>query len=146
MNAEPSPRPTAGLAVQACLATASPGPLPLLADPTGFALLRPRVPFVPGYCVLVPVDHAASHRGLAELLHAAELVARREAAARFGDPECFSLLCNAGRTRRHREPHVHIILAPSVRAKRWALLWLSLKHLSRPWRWPIVRRLWAGPR
>lgn len=114
--------------------------------PTGFVVRRPRVPFVRDYCVLVPVAPASASGSLSELLHAAELVARREAAARFGDPECFSLLCNAGRTRRHHEPHVHIILAPSVRAKRWALLWFSLKHLSRPWRWPGLRRLWAAPR
>jgi hypothetical protein len=119
---------------------------PRTPEPLGFVLRRPRVPFVPDYCVLVPAEPAVPSSGLAELLRAAELVARREAAARFGDPECFSLLCNAGRTRRHREPHVHIILAPSVRAKRWALLWLSLKHLSRPWRWPGLRRLWAEPR
>lgn len=113
-----------------------------------FVVRRPRVPFVPGYCVLTPMLES-SHgdgAGLAELLRAAEAVARREAALRFGDPECFSLLCNAGRTRRRRWPHVHIILAPSVRAKCWALLWLSLKHLSRPWRWPLLRRLWPGGR
>ncbi|MEM7156791.1 MAG: hypothetical protein AAF799_28335 [Myxococcota bacterium] len=113
-----------------------------------FVVRRPRVPFVPGYCVLTPVVESpyGSESGLAELLRVAEVVARREAVQRFGDPECFSLLCNAGRTRRRRWPHVHIILAPSVRAKRWALLWLSLKHLSRPWRWPLVRRLWSGGR
>ncbi|MCH9685971.1 MAG: hypothetical protein K0V04_31340 [Deltaproteobacteria bacterium] len=110
-------------------------------SPPGFVLRRPRVPFVPGYCVLTPVAEVPGAR-LAELLSAAESVARREAVVRFGDPECFSLLCNAGRTRRRHGPHVHIILAPSVRAKRWALLWLSLKHLSRPWRWPVVRLLW----
>ena len=112
----------------------------------GFVVRRPRVPFVPDYCVLAPAAERPGV-GLAELLRAAEAVARREALARFGDPECFSLLCNAGRTRRRRWPHVHIILAPSVRAKRWALLWLSLKHLSRPWRWPglrQLRRLWRA--
>jgi hypothetical protein len=114
-------------------------------DPPGFVLRRPRVPFVPDYCVLAPAEHVPGAGSLSELLRMAEVVARREALARFGDPECFSLLCNAGRTRRRCGPHVHIILAPSVRAKRWALLWLSLKHLSRPWRWPILRRLWTGP-
>jgi hypothetical protein len=103
------------------------------------------VPFVPGYCVLSVAEGAPPPSGMAELLRAAELVARREAAARFGDPECFSLLCNGGRTRRCGWPHVHIILASSVRAKRRALWWLSLKQLSRPWRWPLLRRLWAGP-
>lgn len=102
-----------------------------------FVLLRPHVPLVPDYCVLAA--EASPSESLATLLAAAEVTARREAAARFGDPECFSLLCNAGRTRRRGWPHVHIILAPSVGAKRWALLWLSLKHISRPWRWPGVR-------
>lgn len=111
----------------------------------GFVLRRPRVPFVPDYCVLAPAAEVPG-ASLAELLREAETVARHEAAARFGDPECFSLLCNAGRTRRRRWPHVHIILAPSVRAKRWALVWLSLKHLSRPWRWPLLRHLWQADR
>lgn len=110
--------------------------------PPGFVLRRPRVPFVPDYCVL-SLDPNASRSDQGQLLRLAEEVARGLARARFGDPECFSLLCNAGRTRRCRWPHVHIILAPSVRAKRWALLWLSLKHLSRPWRWPGLRRLCA---
>ena len=110
---------------------------------TRFVVHRPRVPLVPGYCVLAP---AADAHGvsLSVLLAAAEAVARQEASWRFGDPECFSLICNASRTRRRGWPHVHIILAPSVRAKRWAMLWLSLKHLSRPWRWPVLRRLWPG--
>ena len=112
----------------------------------GFVVLRPRVPFVPNYCVLATVAGALPEGGLAELLGVAERVARREATARFGDPECFSLLCNGGRTRRCGWPHVHIILASSVRAKRWALLWLSLKQLSRPWRWPLLRWIWSrGP-
>ncbi len=102
-----------------------------------FSVRWPRVPLVPGYFV---VTASVEGRSLAELLTAAECVARREAAQRFGDPECFTLLCNAGRTRRRSHPHVHVILAPSVRAKRRALLWLSLKHLSRPWRWPLLRR------
>ncbi|MCA9652390.1 MAG: hypothetical protein H6712_18825 [Myxococcales bacterium] len=114
--------------------------------PAGFVLRRPRVPLVPGYCVLSLDPARAGTSDLAELLRLADRVARGEALARFGDPECFALLCNAGRTRRRRWPHVHIILAPSVRAKRWALLWLSLKHLSRPWCWPGLRRLWQGPR
>lgn len=113
--------------------------------PVGFVLRRPKVPLVPDYCVLSLDPRVAGLADLGELLRLAEGVARGEAQARFGDPECFSLLCNAGRTRRRRWPHVHIILAPSVRAKRWALLWLSLKHLSRPWRWPLLRRLWRGP-
>ena len=108
-----------------------------------FVLRRPHVPLVPDYCVLSPAEERPPSVSLAELLRAAEAVARHEATRRFGDPECFSLLCNAGRTRRLHHPHVHIILAPSVRAKRWALLWLSLKHLSRPWRWPLLRRLWS---
>ncbi len=108
-----------------------------------FILRRPHVPLVPDHCVLSPAAEVPG-ASLSQLLTAAESVARREAQARFGDPECFSLLCNAGRTRRRGWPHVHIILAPNVRAKRWAMLWLALKHLSRPWRWPLLRRIWRG--
>lgn len=106
-----------------------------------FVLRRPHVPFVSNYLVLAAAPTEQRPVEMAELLRAAELVARCEANARFGDAECFTLLCNAGRTRRCQWPHVHIIVAPSVRAKRWALLWLSLKHVSRPWRWPGVRWL-----
>ena len=111
-------------------------------DRCDFVLRHPRVPLVPDYCVLALVPGHAERPTLVDLFHAAEIVARREALRRFGDPECFTLLCSASRTRRRHHPHVHIILAPSVRAKRWALLWLSLKHFSRPWRWPVLRRVW----
>lgn len=101
------------------------------------AVVRPRVPFVPDYCVLT----AAQGTPLEVLLDQAVVVARRESTRRFGDPRCYSLLCNAGRTRRSPWPHVHIVLAPDVRAKRRAMVFLLLKHLTRPARWRIVRTL-----
>ena len=99
-----------------------------------FTLAWPRIPFVPDYCVLTARAPGAA---LDDLIGVAVTVAEREAARRFGDPQCYSLLCNAGRTRRCPWPHVHIILAPDVRSKRRAMLFLQLKHLTRP----IVRYL-----
>ncbi len=100
-------------------------------------VVRPRVPFVPDYCVLT----AAQGTPLEVLLGQAVVVARRESLRRFGDPRCYSLLCNASRTRRSPWPHVHIVLAADVRAKRRAMVFLLLKHLTRPARWRIVRTL-----
>jgi hypothetical protein len=101
------------------------------------AVVRPRVPFVPDYCVLT----AGQGTPLEVLLDQAVSVARRESQRRFGDPRCYSLLCNAGRTRRSPWPHVHIVLAPDVRSKRRAMVFLLLKHVTRPSRWRIVRYL-----
>ncbi len=106
-----------------------------------YVLVRPRVPFVPDYCVL---STRAQSVTLDALLTEAVVVARQEALAKFGDPQCYSLLCNAGRTRRCPWPHVHIILAADVRSKRRAMAFLLLKHLTRPRRWRIVRYLRGG--
>ncbi len=101
------------------------------------AIVRPNVPFVPDYCVLTATEPVP----LGALLDAAVQVARQESQRRFGDPGCYTLLCNAARTRRCPWPHVHIVLAPDVRSKRRAMVFLLLKHLTRPARWRFVRYL-----
>ena len=109
----------------------------------GCRLSSPRLPFVRHYRVL----HVSAHEGplspreREELVALAARLARRVARATFGDQECYSLLFNAGRTRRQPHDHVHIILARSPGEKRWALLFMALKRLLRWRRWPLVRWL-----
>jgi hypothetical protein len=108
-------------------------------------LSAPEVPGVPHYLVLAPREAEAggSSAGsdvsteradaeLAQLVALAAEVAARVARRRFGDAGCFTLLASGARARRRPWPHVHIVLAESVAAKRRALLWLSLKHVTRP--------------
>ncbi len=93
-------------------------------------------PYVPGlsdYYVLTvqTPDPPARLSELDELAVLAQAVGRALAQRRFGDPECYSVIFNAGRTRRHPWPHYHLLLADSVYAKRRAFTLLQLKHVLR---------------
>ena len=66
-----------------------------------------------------------------ELLILALRAARRLAMARYGDPECYSILMNGERTRRTKGDHVHIILGRTVAEKRRRFLLVQAKHLTR---------------
>lgn len=108
---------------------------------TGLRVVRGRLPGVHRYYLLVAEDPRpeAPFPWAQASLEAAEL-----ARAELGDPEAFTLLYNGARTRRRPWPHAHVLLARSVAEKRWALLCYHLKHLTRWWRWPLLRRLHAG--
>ncbi len=97
-------------------------------------------PFVPGLCGYHVLSVQAPEppplpSELDELAVLAHAVGRALAQRRFGDPECYSVIFNAGRTRRHPWPHYHLLLADSVYAKRRAFTLLQLKHVLR-WFWP----------
>lgn len=110
-----------------------------------FRLARSRVPFVRHYFVLHAAGEAEAGRdALGAMWRAAYQVARRLAEQYQGDPECFSVLFNGGRTRRRPWPHFHIVVTGSLSEKRRALVCISLKRLLRWWRWPVLRRLVAG--
>lgn len=113
-----------------------------------FRLARSRVPFVRHYFVLHappgPDGEAdAGREALAAMWRAAHQVARRLAERYQGDPECFSVLFNGGRTRKRPWPHFHIVITGSLSEKRRAMVCISLKRLLRWWRWPLVRHLVA---
>ena len=108
---------------------------------TGYQLRQPHIPLVPGYAVLgfdEDDERAAEPTtdDIAALWAAAHHEARRLSLERFGDPGCYSLLFNGAR--RRPWPHVHIVLADSVEAKRRAFFFLSLKHATRPSRWSVL--------
>jgi hypothetical protein len=95
-----------------------------------YQLSSPRLPWVPHYRVLHvrEGDEPLCEDDLEEFVGLATRLGRESAQATLGDPQCFSLLFNAGRTRRR------------------ALLFLSLKRLLRWRRWPAVRWLKARSR
>ena len=49
----------------------------------------------------------------------------------YGDAQCFTVLYNGARTRRKPWPHFHIIPARTPGEKRFMLLCLNLKRVSR---------------
>ncbi len=109
-----------------------------------FRLARSRGPFVRHYFVLHAADEAEAGRdALGAMWRAAYHVARRLAEQYQGDPECFSVLFNGGRTRKRPWPHFHIVITGSLSEKRRAMVCISLKRLLRWWRWPVLRRLVA---
>ncbi len=73
-------------------------------------------------------------------------LASRLAAEHLGDADAFTLVFNGATTRRRPWPHVHVFLAATRAARRWALLCYFLKHLTRWWTWPLFRRIAAAPR
>lgn len=105
-----------------------------LSSGRALVIRRPAIPFVPHYFVLHLADpHAPLGPGEAEeMLAAAYRLARAEATRIHDDPECFSLLLNAARTRRVEGLHVHVVLARTVEEKRRAFFALQLKHVTRP--------------
>jgi len=118
-----------------------------LADGARCRLQHPGLPFVARYHVLALETRGRSARPeeIDGLLVLARRIGRQLATLYFGDGECFTLLYNAGRTRRSGWPHVHIIPARDVAAKRWALLWLWLKHVTRPIARLVGRRSRPSP-
>lgn len=97
-------------------------------------LRNPSLPFLASYHVLsFPHEQGApSELETEELLVLASRKGRELARSCFGDPECFSLVYNAGRTRRRPWLHVHILPTRNTAAKRLAFLAFSLKHVLRP--------------
>jgi hypothetical protein len=102
-------------------------------------LSRPHLPGLSDYYVLSLGDEPPSAVEVEAAGSLAHRVGRELAQARHGDPECYSLIYNAGRTRRRPWPHFHIVLARSTGEKRRAFWLLQLKHVLRwfvraPWR------------
>ena len=102
---------------------------------------RGHLPGVARYFLLVAPELPGAPFPWHEALDLAAELAQTE----LGDPEAFTLLYNGARTRRCPWPHVHVLLARTVREKRWALLCFHLKHLTRWWRWPGLRLLPLDP-
>jgi hypothetical protein len=100
-------------------------------------LQNPALPFLVHYHVLsFPVEQGPPSQTEAdEMILIATRKARDLGRMVYGDGECFSLIYNAGRTRRRPWPHVHILPSPSPAAKRLVFLAFHLKHLLRrlPW-------------
>lgn len=105
------------------------------------ALTRRTLPGLQTYYVLALRTKDCSSSDVGELQSLAHRIGRMLARRHYGDPECYSLLYNAARTRRRPWPHVHILVARSVADKRWCMLVFQLKHLLRWRRWPLVRRV-----
>ena len=103
-------------------------------------LASPSIPGLRGYHVLALPGEPPGPDDEAELFLCARGVARALASARHGDPDCYSLMYSAARTRRRPWPHVHIVIASSVATRRRAVLLLQLKHLFRWRRWFGARR------
>jgi len=105
-------------------------------------LQRPGLPWLGRYHVLSlrPASGHVTSEDVEALLVIGRRVGRQLGLHYFGDPEAYTLLFNAARTRRSPWPHVHIIPAASVRAKRWALTAFFFKHLTRALRaaWLVV--------
>jgi len=106
---------------------------PRLASGRRCTLTEPHVPGLHGYYVLSVADQTAAPgpAELDELTLLAHRMGRQLAAASLGDPECYSVLYNAARTRRKPWPHFHILLAASTSQKRRAFALLQLKHVLR---------------
>lgn len=103
-------------------------------------IVRPRLPGLSDYYVLSVAEHGPplSAAELDELSTLAHRVGRDLATQRHHDPECYSIIYNAGRTRRKPWPHFHILLAASTLQKRRSFVLLQLKHVLR---WFQKRRL-----
>lgn len=97
-------------------------------------LHNPALPFLPHYHVLsFPKEQGTpTGRETSELLMLANRKGRELGLAHFGDEECFSIIYNAGRTRRRPWLHVHILPTRDVASKRLAFLAFFLKNLVRP--------------
>ena len=104
-------------------------------------LTRRALPGLRTYYVLALRTADYSRGDVGELQSLAHRVGRMLARRHYGDPECYSLLYNAARTRRRPWPHVHILVARSVADKRWCMLVFQLKHLLRWRRWPLIRQI-----
>ncbi|MDJ0851784.1 MAG: hypothetical protein QNK04_25685 [Myxococcota bacterium] len=104
-------------------------------------LARPALPFLAHYHVLTfsAGPEPPTPAEIDEMLVIATQKARALGRLYFCDEECFSLVYNAGRTRRRPWPHVHILPTASPAAKRIAFLLFSLKHLLRPLRSALRR-------
>ena len=103
-------------------------------------LSHPELPGLRNYYVL-SVDEAgipSTQAEINELSVLAQRLGRHLAQTQHGDPECYSIIYNAGRTRRAPWPHFHILTAPSQREKRRAFFFLQLKHLLRWRRWSFI--------
>jgi hypothetical protein len=96
-------------------------------------LVQPRLPGLTDYYVLSVAENMGplSSTELDALSTLAQRVGRELALERHGDPECYSIIYNAGRTRRKPWPHFHILLAASTFEKRRAFVLLQLKHVLR---------------
>jgi hypothetical protein len=106
-------------------------------------LSHPELPGLRDYYVLsVGEDGSASTPDeIYELSVLAQRLGRDLAREQHGDPECYSIIYNAGRTRRMPWPHFHILMARSMQEKRRVFFLLHLKHLLRWRKWPLVRWL-----
>ena len=95
-------------------------------------LQNPSLPFLAHYHVLAfPREQgAASEAETEEVFLLANRKARELGRRYFGDEECFSIIYNAGRTRR-KWLHVHILPTRNVGAKRLAFLAFFLKNVLR---------------
>lgn len=96
-------------------------------------LQNPSLPFLEHYHVLAfPSEQGApSQAEVEEVLLLATRKARELGRRYFGDEECFSIIYNAGRTRRRPWLHVHILPTRNVAAKRLAFVAFFLKNLLR---------------
>ena len=103
------------------------------------ALSKPSLPGLRRYYVLALCEAGYTSVDLREQSALAHRIGQMMARRHFGDPECYTLLYNAARTRRKPWPHVHILVARSVAEKRRDLLLFQLKHLLRWRRWPVFR-------
>jgi hypothetical protein len=120
-------------------------PEPQLANGRRCALSQPHVPGLHGYYVLsvAAPGTGPSAAELDELTLLAHRVGRQLAADALGDPECYSVLYNAARTRRKPWPHFHILLAGSTSQKRRSFALLQLKHVLR-WLGAVwTKRRWS---
>lgn len=96
-------------------------------------LQNPSLPFLEHYHVLAfPREQGSpSQAEVEEVLLLATRKARELGRRYFGDEECFSIIYNAGRTRRRPWLHVHILPTRNVAAKRLAFVAFFLKNLLR---------------
>lgn len=105
-------------------------------------LTTPKIPLLQNYYVLFIENGKHSNRHQELLTIAAHRIARALARHKFKDPECYSLIYNAGKTRRKQHPHIHILLAPSVAGKRASFFYYCIKHILRKLRAPVKLLEW----
>jgi hypothetical protein len=103
-------------------------------------LSQPRVPGLKKYFVLSLPGCTLSSTEAGQFHLLALQIAGELANRSYGDSECFALMYSAGRTRRKPWPHVHIVVASSVAARRRSVLLLQLKHVLWWRRWPSYLR------